>query len=282
MAIPIFYAIPKTRKGMKITMLICAALLIGFSVISFISWSIQKQEIAESGQPDFNTLAQSELADNMYVTGTIDLAIDYYAEDYATDSSGNRTSDDSEALYCLVPVYESSADGTVNIRYFVTYKAEPKDFDTVEAIIAQTWSDDPMTAMIPLEYAQVYDLPEDYQQYLDEYINRKDFYENGSFTDWCVEYNILGTTNRAQIASKVAPYMIQKVDGPGTALTNALIFLGIALGCVIIFLVLHFVKGPIQGVIDEQPLTEDFSKLRDMEAEMPVEGNDQTGFDPRF
>ncbi len=281
MSIPIFFAIPKTRKGLKITMIIFAVICIGLSVFAFISWSNEKQDIAESGQPDFNTLAQNELTDDMYVTGAIDLAIDYYAEDYETNSSGKRASDDSEALYYLVPVYESSADGTVNIRYFITYKAEPKDFDTMDAILTQTRSNDPMTAMLTLDYAQVDDLPESYQQYLSEYINSKDFYENGSFVDWCVEYNILGTTNRTEIASRIVPYMIRKTAGPDSPLTAGIVLAGLAVVFIIIFLVLHLVKGPIQGVIDE-PKPDDFSKLREMETEISAEGTDQNGFDPRF
>ena len=192
---------------------------------------------------------------------------------------GIRTSDDSEALYYLVPVYDSNADGTVSIRYFVTYEAKPKDFDTMEAIVTQTWSDVPLTAMLPLEYAEVDALPDELAQYMDEFATDKSFYENGSFIDYCVEFNLLGTTNRAEIASRLVPYVISRATGPENTFIVACIFAGLGVLCLVIFLVLLFVKRPIKGVIEEQPLAEDFSKLREMEAEAPSEGNDQNGFD---
>jgi hypothetical protein len=263
--IPIVYPIPKTRKGLKIMMIIMIAISVGISIFVFISWAAEKKALEVNGQPDFNTLKQGELADGMTVTGTINLAVDWYAEEYETGYFGTRTSDDSEALYYLVPVYQSNADGTVAIQYFVTFKAKPKDFDTMDAVVNQTWSNDPMTALLTLDYADVDDLSGELAQYMNEYVNDKNFYENGSFIDWCVEYNILGTTNRTEIASKLAPYVISRTTGPENTFGIACLFAGIALVCLAIFLVLQLVKRPIKGVIDTTPMYEDFSKVRQMD-----------------
>jgi hypothetical protein len=131
----------------------------------------------------------------------------------------------------------------------------------MEAIITQTWSDDPMTAMLTLEYAKVNSLSDELAQYMDEFANDKSFYENGSFIDWCIEYNILGTTNRAEIASRLAPYVIYRTSGPENTFIIACIFAGLAVMCLAIFLVLKLVRRPIKGVVDPAA-PDDFSEVR--------------------
>jgi len=275
MVVPVVY--PNTRHGLKILMIILAAVCLAISVFVFLSWYTEKKTLEENGQPDFNTLEQSDLTDGMYVSGNIELAMDCYAEEYDT-TYGIRTSEESDALYYLVPVYDTNSDGTITIRYFVTYEAKPKDFDTMDQTVAQMWSNDPLTAKLTLGLSQVRDMPGDLQQYMDDWINDKAFYQNGSFVDWCIEYNIFGTTNREEIASKVTPYVIYRTSGPENSFIIACIFAGLAVLCFILFLVLKHVKRPIKGVVDT-PLTEDFSRVREMDTP-PAEGENHDGFNP--
>lgn len=263
MSIPIFFPIPRTRKGIQILMIILAVIFIGISTLTFINWSAEEKALKENGQPDFNTLDQSELKDDMIVTGAVNLAIDWYAEEYETNMCV-RTSDESEVLYYLVPIYDANADGTINIRYFITFKAKPGDFDTMAQACNLMWSDDPISTMLTLENAKVDSLPDEFAQYLNEYVSDKSFYEHGSFIDWCVQYNILGTTERSVIESKISPYMIYRTGGPQSTLTTGIVFAGLAVICLLVYIVLKFRKGPITGVIDP-PAKDDFSKVRAME-----------------
>lgn len=95
--IPIVYPIPKTRKGLKIFLIICVAISVIISIFVLINSAAQRNDLESHGKPDFNTLAQSDLTDGMYVSGNIELAMDCYAEEYDT-TYGIRTSEKSESV----------------------------------------------------------------------------------------------------------------------------------------------------------------------------------------
>jgi hypothetical protein len=213
----------------------------------------------------------------MIVTGAVDLAIECYAEEYETGYFKIRTSDKSNALYYLIPVYDTNADGTIRIRYFITYEAKPEDFNTMDSIVAQTWDSSLASTPLEIENAEIADLPDDLVQYLTDWANDPGFYQNGSFIDWCAEYNVLGTTNREEIASRLTPYMIRRTSTAGTDITTAWIFLGFAVLSFGIMLIMIFVKAPIKGVV-ENPAKEDFSKLRSFEVP-PAEKEHHEGSD---
>lgn len=253
MSIPIFFPIPRTRKGIKILMAVLGSLCIAGALIVFLLWSSDQKTLRETGQPDFNTLSQSDLRGDMFVTGSIDIAVDYFAEEYETGYFNERTSENSEALYYLIPIL--GTDG--NTSYFITYEAKPKDFDAMELIVAQTWSDDPVTEKITVGNGEIRELSSDLQQYMKEWANDEAFYENGSFIDWCAEYNVLGTSDHDVIASRLVPYVICSTYTAGTDITIAWFFLCIGILCFVVMLIMIFVKVPIKGVT-ETPPTEDF------------------------
>lgn len=272
MSIPIFFPIPRTRKGIKILMAVLGTLCLAGALIVFILWSADQKTLRETGQADFNTLAQSELRDGMFVTGSIDIAIDWYAEKYETGYFKERASDNSEALYYLIPIY--NADGFIS--YFITYEAKPMDFEAMEKIVAQTWSDNPLTEKITIENGEIRKLSNELQQYMRERIGDETFYENGSFIDWCAEYNVLGTSDLHEIESRFTPYIICSTPTAGTDITVAWFLLCMGILCFIFMLVMIFFKGPIKGVIDTPP-REDFSKVRAMEPQSE-ETENQNGY----
>ena len=212
MYIPIFYVIPKTKKGLIILLAILLAICVGIAIFITVQWATDQRSLRENGQPDFNTLAEDQLESGLFVYGSIDIALDTYAEEYESDF-GRRTSDDSTSLYYLVPIYDT-ADGSM--RYLITYKADPEDYETMDKIIAQSWSNDPLTARLDIENGQIFSLSDDLKGYFSEYAHDPTLYENGSFIDWCKEYDIFGTDDEAAIEAKLVPYMIKKTGMAGT------------------------------------------------------------------
>lgn len=252
--------LPRTRKGMKILLLVLMAICLALSAIVFFSWLSDQNKLKETGQPSFNTLDVSGLKAGMIVKGYIDLSFDTYAEEYKAQL-GIRTSDKSEALYYLVPIYDKE-DDHINIKYFITYEAEPKDYDTMDTIVKETFSDSEVTTKLTVENAVIRSMPDDVKQYLIKWAEDPNFYENGSFVDWCVEYNIFGTSDKAAIESKLVPYIIYRTVTAGTDLSVIYLFLGIGVICLIIFIILSVYKVPIKGVVDP-PEKDDFNKIRE-------------------
>ncbi len=280
MSVPVFSPAPRTRGGARLAMLICAIVFAGIAVLSFVQWSSTKASLEENGRPDFNTLSQKELKDGLQVSGTIDLAIECYAESYGT-TYGIRTSDDSDTLFYLIPVYDPYPDGSINIRYFITYEASPGDFAAMDAAVSQMWTTSgAITPQLTLENAEIAPLPGDVAGYLDEYVNEDTFYDNGSLIDWCAEYYIFDTEDPQVIASKLAPYMIHGTSPVSTPLIVACVFAGIAALCFILFLILALVKKPIKG-LPYGPPPDDFSKMREFSAEQSQTppGYNGDGFD---
>jgi hypothetical protein len=257
------YIIPKTRGGLKIVMIIIIAMLTAFSVIVFCEWSADQAALKKNGQPSFNTLSKDELKDGLLVKGSIDMALDSYAEEYETNF-GVRTSDNSETLYYLIPMYDTYEDGSIAVNYLITYEAGPKDFSSMDAIFNQTWSETAEPAVFTVENAQIVNLPTDLKQYYTEWAQDPQFYKGGSYIDWCVENNIFGTGNRNRIESKLVPYMIRKTATAGTDINIMWGLLALDAICIIILLVLIFRKAPLKGIADT-PAKEDFSKINEMD-----------------
>lgn len=244
-----FFIIPRTRKGLIVLLAVLFVICAGAAVFSYFSWSSDQQALKENGQPDFNTLAQSDLKDGLIVKGTIGLAIDAYAEEYG-ETLGMRTSEKSDTLYYLIPIYDTDAEGYFNIKYFITYKAEPGDFDTMAAIVAQTASDTAEMTSLNVENARISDLPGDIQGFLTEYAEDTEIWGGVTFYDWCAQNGIFETTDVSEIKSKVAPFMIDRTATAGTDLTIVWVFAGAAGLCLIIFLILVLRKKPINGMVN--------------------------------
>jgi hypothetical protein len=257
MYIPIIYAIPKTRKGLIILLSILLAVCVGIAVFITVQWAGDQQSLRENGQPDFNALAEDQLEPGLFVHGSIDIALDVYAEQYESDF-GRRTSDDSTSLYYLVPVYNTS-DGSIS--YLITYQAEPEDYATMDNIVAQSWSNDPLTARLDIENGEIFSLPDDLKGYFSDYANDPTLYENGSFIDWCKEYDIFGTDDAAAIEAKLVPYMIKKTSMAGTDPAVIYVFAAIAvlLAASLLF-VIFYKKGK---ACPETTPPEDFNRVKE-------------------
>jgi hypothetical protein len=77
---------------------------------------------------------------------------------------------------------------------------------------------------------------------------------------------VFGTDDRTVIASKITPYMISSTNTAGTDPAIAWLFLGLAVVCLIILMVLIFNKAPIKGVVDP-PEKDDFNKVKEFSGE---------------
>ncbi len=239
--------IPKTRKGLIILLAVLFVICAGAAVFTYFSWSSDQQALKTSGQPDFNTLSEADLKGGLIVKGTIDIALDAYVEDYET-TVGIRFSDNSEALYYLVPIYDMDKDGYITFKYLITYKAEPKDFDAMNDIATNFWNGGAELKTLTIDNAKIVDLPAENKRLFAEWASTPNYYEGGSFYDWCAETLAFGTDDRAAIESKFVPYMIQKTATAGTDPVVMWILAGAAGLCLIILAVVLIRKKPISGV----------------------------------
>ncbi len=217
MSIPIPIVIPRTRKGVNIMFFVLlVASLIGAAIVLTL-WTIDQNNLKEYGQPDFNTLSIDELKSGMIVKGKIDIAFDTFAEEYETEY-GRRTSDQSEKLYYVVPVYNTDAEGYFDYQYVLCFITEPSDFQRMDEIFEQTWSDEDMDTKVTVTNGVITDMSGDIKQFYYEWADSPEFYDNGSFIDWCMEYNIFGTSDENEIRSRIVPYCISKTASAGTSL----------------------------------------------------------------
>lgn len=260
MEVKMFYLIPlpKTRKGAIILLAILSVAFIVTTFYIYSQWTKDQQELKENGKPHFNTITMDKLKNGLIVQGTIDMAFDVYAETYDT-RLGIRTSSDSENLYYVVPIYDVDKDGVITFNYCMTFKADTKHFDNMEKILEQTWSDVADYTEIRIENGLIQDLSGDYKQFFYEWAEETDFYEGGTFIDWCVEYNVFNTTDKEIIKSKLVPYMIKETYTAGTNIEIAWFMLGLAVLSLIMLLVLIFRKKPIKGLDDpDEPQIREF------------------------
>lgn len=245
MPLPVPLLFPKSQKGLKILMAVLFIICLGASVLVYVFWTADQSQLKEYGQPDFNTLSQDELKDGLIVKGDIDLVLDVYAEEYETNL-GTRTDEDSETLYYVVPVHHEDDAGYIIFDYILTYEAGSADFKTMDSILEETWSEQGGQTVLSVENARIQSLPGEIKGYFTEWYENPEFYEGGSFIDWAVETETFETSDRALIASKLTPYMVDRTDTAGTDPVIAWIFLGFAIVCLIILLALIFRKGPQQ------------------------------------
>ena len=250
-----------SRKTNMIICAVVAALCGAASIFFFITWGNEQQATTVVDKPSFNTLRIDQLKDDLETQGIIDMSFGTYAETYNTNW-GIRTSDKSNSLFYLIPIYNVKEDGNPEFKYFISYKAYPDDFATMDKIEKQTWSYESDYTQLTIENGTIQKLPGQYQQYLKEWMETPDFYENGSFIDWCVENNIFGTNDRDVIESKVVPYMIINSGSSGSFLLPAVIFLSLCVFCVVLFLVLKFHKKPLKGI--DAPVDEGFRQMKEM------------------
>ena len=254
---------PKTRKGAIITMIVVMVVCLIMALVAFLMWNDDQNTLKEKGQPSFNTLSADQLEHGLIVQGKIDMAFSIFAERYEEDF-GMRLSDDSENLYYIVPIYNIDNNGNITFNHIMTFEADPKEFDIMNKIVNQTWSNATDFSELQIENGLVLNLGSDLEDYFYEWIEAPDFYENGSFIDWCVECRIFGTDDRDVIQSKIVPYMIDKTGTPGTDLSVVWVMLGMAVLCFIVILVLCLYKNQIKGFSDTTRHDDGFRQIREM------------------
>lgn len=233
------YAVPKSGNKFKVLLTIIFVVCFGMSIVAYSIWVRDQELLKKHGQPSFNTLPQDELEEGLIVKGTIDIALGTYAEEYETRSG------DSEMLYYVLPIYSTDEKDNKNIKYFITYRAEPEEYDVMDAIVQHTWNENSETSS-PVKFdianAQVKSLPGDIRQFLMEWARDPKFYEGGSFIDWCAKNGIFGTDDNALIESKLVPFMIYSTDSAGSDPIIVTVLYGIAMLCLIILMIMTFSK----------------------------------------
>ncbi len=250
--------LPRTKKGLKITLAVLAAISLGLTILCYVLWSGEQQSLRENGRPSFNTLPAEKLDTNLMTQGVIDVALGVYAEGYESNL-GLRTSDKSTELYYVIPVYDES---TMMPSYLITYKATPLEYETLDKVVEQTWMGTGYDNYLTVESAGIAELSDELKGYYLEWARDPSFYENGSFVDWCAEYDVFGTDDPAAIESKLVPYRIYQSDGTDPVLIYVLGGMTVLL-LIGLVLVIRY-KNPIMGFEDD-PIKEDFSKLRDLD-----------------
>lgn len=158
-----------------------------------------------------------------------------FAEEYTTNY-GIRLSDDSDKLYYLIPLVTEEG----YIDYFVTLEATERYYETLNQIYEETW-DESLPAVyteLYLDDAKIRSLPFSIERILYDWCETGEFYQNGSFVDWCVASDFFGTTDSAEIVSHVLPYMIVPDSKPGGSALIGLVMTGIGLALLVVAVVL--------------------------------------------
>lgn len=242
---------PRFRAFLMFIIVICS---VGMIVL-FVNWVIDQINLSTNGEPDFNTLTQSEMKDGLFVTGTIDNTVGPYAEDYTVKNS-RRTSAFPGNYYYLVPIY---ANEGATIECFVSYKAGfLGDSQRIENIIGKMYGETGRKPLI-LEHGRMIGLDSEQKSILKNWVSSNDFYENGSFVDYCVEHNLMGTTDKDVILSKILTYSIEKTNSAGINLADVG-YIAVPIGvCAIILLIIHRYD---KTKIKKKPQVNEFEALK--------------------
>jgi uncharacterized membrane protein len=227
-------------KPKKITMMAAALFIIitAVTILILFQWSADRQSLKENGQPDFNTLPEAGYKDGLIVKGNIDIVLGSYAEKGRTSFS-IRISEDSESVYYVLPVYDEDEYGNLEFKYLITYLAGPADYEKMDEICINTWNYEVGAASLNVENARIHALPNDIRQFFYDWAQTPDeFWNGGTFFDWCAETQIFGTDDKAIIGSKLVPFMIDKINAAGTDPTVIWIFAGVSVIMLIILIAL--------------------------------------------
>ncbi len=209
------------RSG-GIALIVMALVLVVAGGVAFFAAQRDLAQYEAEGARDFNLLSPEELEGKPYVHGYVEAVFEVYAEEYTT-MYGVRSSDKSDKLYYLIPILEDGHD-----PYFLSIEATPDYYSALDSIYDWTW-DYETTAECPelyLEDARIAPLSSDMKDILYDWCVTGEFYENGSFVDWCIEYDFLGTNDVDELLSHVLPYMIVPHQEPGSTAGSMLAVAG--------------------------------------------------------
>jgi len=191
----------KTALGIMFIIFAAISLMLAFV---FISDADVYEDVMENGAPDFNYLTDEEFAELPYVSGNVELVLDYFAEEYET-TNGVRTSDKSDKLFYLVTVSPTDAEGYYHHQYLITLEAEPSHFEVLDTICDETWAEE-----VPYEYtlfdigtSKVTKMDSEIAGYLDEFITENDL------PAWLVAQQLFGDISVAEAEARILPYVIE-------------------------------------------------------------------------
>jgi hypothetical protein len=194
----------QTRMALLILAVICGIITIAI----FGTWVADKINLATNGEPDFTQLSLDEMKNGLFITGTIKEAIGPYAEQYTIDEHGNESPESLNQFYYLIPIYSKQGD---YIECFVTFEASYHLSDkNVMEHIAEDSASGVNTGELVIEHGRMVKMKKEQKRILQNWLISEDFYEGGSFIDYCVEYNVMGTTDRDVIYSKIMTYNIDR------------------------------------------------------------------------
>lgn len=253
---------PKTRKGLLKYLKVFTILCITGAIVAFGFWVSDVQKMKKQGELCFNTLPEEDLESGLFVSGTIDTAIDVYAETFETNELGQRISNNSDKMFYVIPIYDNDK---LHCQYFIAFEGQSKQFDDMEKIVHQTWNDVTEWTEIQITNGKTYRLPDEIQQLYVDWAQNPDFYEGGSFIDWCAEMNLFNTDDREDILSKMVPYAIYQTDAVNSNLTGTILCVGLSISFFVLYMIVKKSKRPIKGFQDDMTAVREFRELRGMD-----------------
>ncbi len=169
---------------------------------------------------DFNQIAEQDLVEGQIVTGTIEIAVDWFAEEY----EGYGVAAKTVYRYYLIPVYYDPDDSRSEVSHFIVYRAPTSRVEAMDTLVERSWSGKDDKTRIKVSQGVLSKLDSRIRRYLDDYVTGPGFYEGGSFVDWCAQNRILGSSDKAFIESRILQFEIQQIGflGDISLLTIAL------------------------------------------------------------
>lgn len=224
----------QTAPRFRIFLFIILAICILACSITLINWIVDQINLASNGQPDFNELAQDELKNGLFVTGTVKCAYGPYAIDDLNKYT--KEPDITDDYIYLVPIF--SEDGFV--EYFISYETSidgSEMYDLSSYFAGETDEYKPYY----IEHARMKNMERDLRWIVQSWVQEEVYYEGGSFIDYCIENNMLDTTDNDEILSKFVPFVLMKQHGAGISLDTFFQFGAIGLICVGLLLIIRSV-----------------------------------------
>lgn len=237
------------RLSILIVLGLFAAILIFMGAIMLFE-SIKYKDVIENGAPDFNTMTIAQIEEEPYVSGNIELVLECFAESYTT-TNGVRTSNKSDELFYLVPAAVTDADGYYEFIYLISVKVKgDSQYRTMDKIMDETWATDftGEYTLFEIGTSKVNALGSKMNSILDEYC------EDVGLVDWLVQNEFFGTSDEAEVRSRILRYSISVGSEPATTKTACFVLIPGLVLLIVFVLVLR--KKPTQP--DAQASSGDF------------------------
>ncbi len=189
------------------------------AAVILVNWIIDQINLAVNGEPNLNTLSQSEMKYGLFVTGAIDAASGPYAEEYTVSKYGRRSNPISDNYLYLVPIYSKGGDF---IECFVSYEARTgKDIASLDFIVKDT-EEGRRATPLELKHGRMINLHKDQKIVLENWATAHDYRGGDSFVEYCAKNNLLGTRDKDVILSKILTYSIYRVSSAGVNFADIL------------------------------------------------------------